>query len=46
MECEADACSLCLTLKGLCELLQHRIFSGPVFPEAVTSLTSRTSSPL
>ena len=42
--CRTEGCVLCLTLNNVCEQLRLQIFSGPVFPEVVTSAANHASS--
>ena len=43
-ECRTEGCASCRTLNNVCEHLRHQIFSGPVYPEIMTSATSHASS--
>lgn len=43
-ECRTEGCLSCLTLNNVCEQLRYHIFSGPVFPEIMTSTTGHASS--
>ena len=43
-ECRKEGCASCQTLNNVCEQLRFHIFSGPVYPEVMTSATSHALS--